>query len=102
MHIYITPTLTGSWGPIFVRLAWHASGTYNQFDNNGGSNGATMRFSPEKDWDANAGLGLARDRLESVKKQFPGECRTCAGGREEELLMENRLEARPRRRNHSL
>ena len=33
----------GSYGPIFVRLAWHASGTYDKNTNTGGSNGATMR-----------------------------------------------------------
>jgi hypothetical protein len=36
--------------PTFIRLAWHASGTYSKTEGNGGSNGATMRFSPEKDW----------------------------------------------------
>lgn len=33
----------GSYGPILVRLAWHASGTYDKATNTGGSNGATMR-----------------------------------------------------------
>jgi len=31
-----------------------------------------MRFSPEKDWGANAGLQIARDKLEVIKKKFPG------------------------------
>lgn len=61
----------GSYGPIYVRLAWHASGTYNAASGTGGSNGATMRFDPESKWGANNGLKIARDRLESVKKQFP-------------------------------
>ena len=39
--------------------------------NSGGSNGATMRFSPESDYEANAGLKVARDRLEPVKAKFP-------------------------------
>ena len=33
----------GSYGPVLVRLAWHASGTYAKKDGSGGSNGATMR-----------------------------------------------------------
>lgn len=38
----------GSYGPIFVRLAWHASGTYDKNTNTGGSNGATMRCVTER------------------------------------------------------
>ncbi|GFH21570.1 PEROXIDASE_4 domain-containing protein [Haematococcus lacustris] len=33
----------GSYGPVLVRLAWHASGTYDKASNTGGSNGSTMR-----------------------------------------------------------
>lgn len=62
----------GSLGPVFVRLAWHASGTYDVFSKTGGSNGATMRFHPECDHGANAGLGEARKRLEKIKQKFPG------------------------------
>lgn len=61
----------GSWGPIFVRLAWHASGTYSVFDGRGGSDGATMRFKPESEHGANAGLAHARNKLEAIKEQFP-------------------------------
>lgn len=57
----------GSYGPVLVRLAWHASGTYDVQTGTGGSNGATMRFAPEKDHGANAGLAHARDFLEPVK-----------------------------------
>lgn len=60
----------GSYGPVLVRLAWHASGTYDALTGTGGSNGATMRFAPESDHGANAGLKAARDFLEPVK----GEC----------------------------
>eukprot|EP01038_Epipyxis_sp_PR26KG_P004687 gene4687-6583_t len=56
--------------PTLVRLAWHASGTYSVFDKTGGSNGATMRFSPESDWGANAGLKKARDFLDGIKKKY--------------------------------
>ncbi|KAK9843629.1 hypothetical protein WJX81_000152 [Elliptochloris bilobata] len=61
----------GSFGPILVRLAWHSSGSYDKATNSGGSNGATMRFSPESDYEANAGLKVARDLLEPVKAKFP-------------------------------
>ncbi|KAL2154855.1 hypothetical protein VTH82DRAFT_3531 [Thermothelomyces myriococcoides] len=61
----------GSYGPVLLRLAWHASGTYDKETGTGGSNGATMRFSPEADHGANAGLKVARDFLEPVKQKFP-------------------------------
>lgn len=60
----------GSYGPVLVRLAWHASGTYDAMTGTGGSNGATMRFAPESDHGANAGLKHARDFLEPVKGWF--------------------------------
>ena len=59
----------GSYGPVLVRLAWHASGTYDAATGTGGSNGATMRFAPEGDHGANAGLKHARDFLEPVKRK---------------------------------
>ncbi|KAF2200484.1 cytochrome c peroxidase mitochondrial precursor [Delitschia confertaspora ATCC 74209] len=61
----------GSYGPVLLRLAWHASGTYDAQTGTGGSNGATMRFAPEGDHGANAGLKAARDFLEPIKAQFP-------------------------------
>jgi cytochrome c peroxidase len=57
----------GSYGPVLLRLAWHASGTYDKETGTGGSNGATMRFAPESAHGANAGLKAARDFLEPVK-----------------------------------
>jgi catalase (peroxidase I) len=62
----------GSYGPVFVRLAWHAAGTYNKHDNTGGSDGSTMRFEPESAHGANAGLSVARAVLEKVKQKHPG------------------------------
>ncbi|ODV85774.1 hypothetical protein CANARDRAFT_198137 [[Candida] arabinofermentans NRRL YB-2248] len=64
----------GSFGPILVRLAWHNSGTFNKDDKTktrGGSYGATMRYSVEQNDPENAGLNIARDFLEPIKKQFP-------------------------------
>lgn len=62
----------GSYGPLFVRLAWHAAGSYSKVDNSGGSDGARMRFSPEAFWGGNAGLPLARNQMQRLKKRFPG------------------------------
>lgn len=68
----------GSFGPVLLRLAWHASGTYDKETGTGGSNGATMRFAPEGDHGANAGLVAARDFLQPIKGEFslsdPGSC----------------------------
>lgn len=58
-------------GPTIVRLAWHASGTYDKVSATGGSDGAKMRFKPESAHGANAGLEVARSALEPVKKLFP-------------------------------
>jgi len=60
-----------SWGPVLVRLGWHASGTYCAADGTGGSNGATMRFEPESADGANAGLDYARNKLEQIKEKYP-------------------------------
>ncbi|KAJ2903150.1 Cytochrome c peroxidase mitochondrial [Zalerion maritima] len=61
----------GSYAPVLLRLAWHCSGTYDKESGTGGSNGATMRFDPEANHGANAGLTNARDFLEPVKAKFP-------------------------------
>lgn len=61
----------GSFGPVLLRLSWHACGTYDAKTKTGGSNGATMRFSPESQHGANAGLSVARDFLEPIKQQYP-------------------------------
>ncbi|KAG0641132.1 heme peroxidase [Tuber brumale] len=61
----------GSYGPVVVRLGWHASGTYDKETKTGGSNGATMRFAPESEHGANAGLKTARELLEGIKKKHP-------------------------------
>jgi L-ascorbate peroxidase len=62
-------------GPVFVRLAWHDSGTYDvnigTFPQAGGAIGS-IRFSPEVDHGANAGLAGAVRLLEPVKEAYPG------------------------------
>ncbi|KAJ2076853.1 heme peroxidase [Coemansia sp. RSA 988] len=73
----------GSYGPVFVRLAWHSSGTFDTKTKTGGSDGATIRFAPESGHGANAGLDAARARLEPLKKKYPnisyGDLYTLAG-----------------------
>lgn len=61
----------GSIGPVLVRLAWHASGTYDKASGTGGSNGATMRYMKEAKDEANNGLENARKFLEPIKAKFP-------------------------------
>lgn len=61
----------GTLGPLFVRLAWHSSGTYDAAKRTGGSNGATMRWKLEADDPENAGLDIARNYLEEIKAKFP-------------------------------
>ena len=62
----------GSLAPVFLRLAWHSSGTYDKATNTGGSNGAGMRYETEAADPENAGLEVARAFLEPVKRRFPG------------------------------
>ncbi len=50
-----------------MRMAWHAAGTYDAKSKTGGTNGGTMRFSPESTDPANAGLSIIRDLLHPVK-----------------------------------
>lgn len=62
----------GSYAPLLIRLGWHSSGTYDASTKTGGSNGATMRFSPESDDPENNGLAKAREILEPIKKKHSG------------------------------
>mmetsp|Transcript_122632 Transcript_122632/g.281113 ORF Transcript_122632/g.281113 Transcript_122632/m.281113 type:complete len:366 (-) Transcript_122632:449-1546(-) len=58
-------------GPTFIRLAWHAAGTYSKTDGTGGCAGATMRFAPEAGHGANAGLAVARYLLAPLQRRHP-------------------------------
>lgn len=64
----------GSLAPILIRLAWHASGTFDKVtktggSNNGGRGGATMRFGGERTDPENKGLDLARVKLSSIRQK---------------------------------
>jgi len=54
-----------------IRVAWHASGTYDDATKCGGSNGGTMRFEPEHSDPDNAGLFIIHDLLLQVKRALP-------------------------------
>ncbi|KAJ3319032.1 heme peroxidase [Boothiomyces sp. JEL0866] len=58
-------------GPLLLRLSWHDAGTYDAASNTGGPH-ATMRFSPVANYEANNGLGSARQMLEPIKSRHPG------------------------------
>ena len=88
----------GSLAPIFIRLAWHSSGTYDRRSRaTGGSNGAGMRFEKEASDGENAGLHTARAFLEPIKRKFPGICTATCGCSPHTLVWSTRAG----RRSHS-